>query len=810
MIDHIIHWSLKNKLLVIGASALLTILGILALSESSVDALPDLSENQVIVFADWMGRSPLEVEQQITSRLSLNLQGIEGIKTVRGSSMFGFSLITVVFKDDVAGNTARQRVLERLSSLQDILPEGVKARMGPNASGIGWVFQYYLKIDPAKLLAGSSLDLGQLRSLQDHFIRYQLSSVPDVAEVASLGGFVTQYQIEVDSHKMKALGISLDAIFNAVESSNLNVGGKGIEENGMEFIIRGLGLLRNTQDIEKIVLEERGESTICLKDVARVQLGGDFRRGILDVDGSEAVGGIVIMRSGANARIVIERVKEKITQINPALPPGVRIEAIYDRSELINQTIGNLKNALLEEIFLVILVHILFLFHFRSILIVVLPLPVSVLISFLVMRLFGISSNIMSLSGIAIAVGVLVDAAIVLSENVIRSCEEAERVKGGRLNAKETLHIVETASKQVGRPIFFAMAIIILAFIPVFALTGQEGRLFHPLAFTKTFAMVSSTVLALTLVPVLCTWLVRGPFRAEHQNPMMRFLLRLYDPLLDIALRRPLIAILAACVIFGTALALIPKIGSEFMPPLEEGGLLLMPTFVPAVAPSEVHRVMAWQDKVLKTFPEVVSAAGKLGRSDTATDPAPTEMIETTIQLKPPQDWRPGMTKEKLVAEMMEALNAVPGSIPGFLQPIQARVLMTSTGIRSQLGIKILGDNLDSLQQAALDVQSIVQSVRGAVGVTASRNQGKPYLEIQVNRDALRLYGMRAKDVLDTVEAGLGGRNITSTSEGRNTYPIQVRLQRKDRDDLAHLKDIPIRSPSVSARNGPASPDSSK
>jgi Cu(I)/Ag(I) efflux system membrane protein CusA/SilA len=796
VIDHIIHWSLKNKLLVIGASALLTIFGILALTGSPVDALPDLSENQVIVFADWMGRSPLEVEQQITSRLSLNLQGLEGVKTVRGSSMFGFSLITVVFKDEVAGNTARQRVLERLTSLQDILPEGVKARMGPNASGIGWVYQYYLKIDPAKLLPDSSLDLGQLRSLQDHFIRYQLSSVPDVAEVASVGGFVTQYQIEVDSHKMKALGISLDAIFNAVESSNLNVGGKGIEENGMEFIIRGLGQIRNAQDLEKIVLEDRGESTICLKDVARVQLGGDFRRGILDVDGREAVGGIVIMRSGANARSVIERVKEKIAKINPALPPGVRIESFYDRSGLIDQAIGTLRNALLEEICLVILVHILFLFHFRSILIVVLPLPVSVLISFLLMRLFGISSNIMSLSGIAIAVGVLVDAAIVLSENVIRSCEDAERVKGDRLSAKETLQIVETASKQVGRPIFFAMAIIILAFIPVFALTGQEGRLFHPLAFTKTFAMLSSTLLALTLVPVLCTGLVRGPFRSENNNPVMRFLLRIYDPILEMTLRRPLIAISVACLIFGAAVALIPKMGSEFMPPLEEGDLLLMPTFIPAVAPSEVHRVMAWQDKVLKTFPEVVSAAGKLGRSETATDPAPTEMIETTIQLKPPQDWRPGMTKDKLVSEMMDALNAVPGSIPGFLQPIQARVLMTATGIRSQLGVKILGNNLEALQQAALDVQIIVESVPGATGVTASRNQGKPYLEIQVNRDAMRLYGMRAQDVLDTVEAGLGGRNITSTSDGRNTYPIQVRLQREDREEIARLRDIPIQSPS--------------
>ena len=872
MINALITWSLRNRFLVACAALFLVAFGIQSLRHTPVDAIPDLSENQVIVFADWMGRSPKEVEDQITNPLSLNLQGLGDVKTVRATSMFGFSLITVIFEDSVASSAARQRILERLSSLGDKLPAGVQAKLGPDATGLGWVYQIYLDVAPAKSPNGRGYDLGELRSVQDSFIRHQLNAVPGVAEVASIGGFVRQYQIEVDSLKMRAAGVSLNMVMTAVGESNLNVGGKTIEENGMEFVVRGVGLIASVDDLEKIVLMEKDGASIRLKDVARIELGGDFRRGTLDEDGHEVVGGTVVMRTGANPREVIERVKAKIALIAPSLPPGVTIKAFYDRSELIGRIIGTLKRALTEEILLVTLAHIIFLFHFRSILIVTLPLPVSILISFILMREFGITSNIMSLSGIAIAIGVLVDAAIVITENVIRHCEQAEEKKaqratagqkaryhegadggtasggtggppvasggppeafreanpngesreeaaavaadgrreprlptGGppvppeaeaaRLTAAETWEVTLRAAQQVGRPIFFAMAIIILAFVPVFALSGQEGKLFHPLAFAKTFAMLGSTLLAVTIVPVLCTWLVRGPFHSEERNIVMRLLLKLYDPALDFALKNRGTVLTAAAIILVGALALVPRMGTEFMPPLNEGSLLFMPSLVPATALSEVKRVMAWQDQVLASFPEVRSAVGKLGRADTATDPAPTEMIETTILLKPESEWRTGMTKEKLVAQMMDALRQVPGSVPGFLQPIEGRVLMISTGIRSQLGVKIFGDDLHKLQQAAFDVQRIVQEIHGATGVTPSRIQGKPYLEVRVNRDALLLYGMRAQDVLDVVETGLGGKNITTAIEGRNRLPVQVRLQRSEREDLTRLKDVLVTAP---------------
>jgi Cu(I)/Ag(I) efflux system membrane protein CusA/SilA len=815
MINRLIEWSLRNRFLVACGSLVVIALGVRALVQTPVDAIPDLSENQVIVFADWSGRSPQEVEDQVTYPLSVNLQGLAGVKTVRAQSMFGFSLVTIIFEDRIDNYFARQRVLERLNYLGGTLPAGVEVKLGPDATGLGWVYQYFLAVDPARAPDGG-YDLGELRSLQDWFVRYQLNAVEGVAEVASIGGFVKQYQVEVDSDKMRTVGVSLGAVMNAVSRSNLNVGGKTIEESGMEFIVRGVGLVQNVQELENTVLFEREGVPIYLKEIARVEIGGDFRRGVLDVDGSEAVGGIVVMRTGENAHDVIRRVKAKIAQISASLPPGVTIRSFYDRSALIDRTIETLKHALTEEILLVTLAHIIFLFHFRSILIVTLPLPTSILISFILMKQFGITSNIMSLSGIAIAIGVLVDAAIVLTESVLRHAEAAERRKGGRLSPNERFEVVLAAAQQVGRPIFFAMAIIILAFVPVFALTGQEGKLFHPLAFTKTFAMAGSTLLTVTIVPVLCTWLVRGPFHSEEQNLVMRFLLRLYDPALDFALRRRKTVLAAAAalllasviVAFGLplpinrALAFIPPLqrltagmGKEFMPPLNEGSLLLMPTFVPATAMTEVKRVMSWQDRVLRATPEVASVAGKLGRADTATDPAPTEMIETTIMLKPQRDWRAGITKQKLVAELTEKMRQVPGVVPGFLQPIENRVLMISTGIRAQLGVKILGDNLDALQAKAFQVERIIESVPGAAGVAPSRVQGKPFIEVQVNREAMARYGLQAQDVLETVEAGLGGKNVSTTIEGRARYPIQVRLQRSERDDLTRLKDVLVSAP---------------
>src|SRR4051812_4952249 len=535
MINRLIEWSLRNRFLVVCGVLALAALGIRALYRTPVDAIPDLSENQVIVFADWRGRSPQEVEDQVTYPLSVNLQGLAGVKAVRANSMFGFSLITIIFEDKVDNYFARSRVLERLNYLGDILPAGVAAKLGPDATGLGWVYQYYLEVNPQQA-PGGGYDLGQLRALQDWFIRYQLNSVQGVAEVGSVGGFVRQFQIEVSSARMRAAKVSLQEVFEAVNKSNLNVGGKVVEENGMEFVVRGVGLVKSVADLENTVLAERLGTPIYLRDVAQIQIGGEFRRGALDVAGKEVVGGTVVMRTGENAREVIERVKSKLAQIAPSLPPGVMVKSFYDRSDLIDRTIDTLKHALTEEIILVTLAHILFLFHFRSILIVTVPLPVSILISFLLMKQFGITSNIMSLSGIAIAIGVLVDAGIVMTENVLRHCELAERQKGRRLTFEERMETTLAASRQVGRPIFFAMMIIILAFIPVFSLTGQEGKLFHPLAFTKTFAMIGSTLLAVTIVPAMCLALVRGPFHSEDRNWVMRVLLRIYDPVLDWAL----------------------------------------------------------------------------------------------------------------------------------------------------------------------------------------------------------------------------------------------------------------------------------
>ncbi len=901
MITRIIEWSLKNRFLVLCGVLMLIVLGVRAVFKTPVDAIPDLTENQVLVYADWMGRSPQEVEDQVTFPLSTGLQGLAGVKDVRATSMFGFSLITIIFEEGVDTYFARTRVLERLNYLQANMPEGVKPQLGPDATGLGWVYQYYLAVDPAKagrgdaasphggsdapvasfdlrdggvattpmrrgVAATGGYDLGKLRALQDWFIRYQLASVPGVAEVASIGGFVKQYQIELSSTKMRAANVSLGEVMGAVQNANLNVGGKVIEENGAEFVLRGIGLVASPEDLELIAVKAVEGTPIYLKDIATVQIGGDFRRGALDINGAEAVGGTVVMRTGENAKAVIERVKARIAEIAPSLPPGISIKPFYDRSTLIDRTIDTLKHALIEEIILVTLAHIIFLWHFRSILIVTLPLPISILISFLLMKEFGITSNIMSLTGIAIAIGVLVDAAIVVTENVIRHCERAEEEKqtrrlagragsplpaaGGsddgahrvmrptnedRLTAAETWAVTLAACQQVGRPIFFAMAIIILAFVPVFALTGQEGKLFHPLAWTKTFAMVGSTLLAVTVVPVLCSLLVRGPFHSEDRNIIMRVLLKIYDPVLNWALQHRKTVIGAAAMLLATALLiafglprawtanireagwprtanLVQGFGKEFMPPLNEGSLLYMPVLLPKTSLTEIQRVMAWQDQVMAGVPEIETVAGKAGRFETPTDPAPTEMLETTITLKPEwiatnrtvlgfiklprvvrnPAWREGMTIEKLKAELTEKMKVVPGYVPAFLQPIENRILMLYTGIRAQVGVKIYGDNLDALQQKAFEVEAVVKQIPGAAGVSPSRVQGKPYLNVKVDRRAMARYGLSARDVLDAVEVGIGGKNVSVTIEGRERYPIQVRLERGERDDIEKIGRILI------------------
>lgn len=786
MINAIMAWSVRNRPAVLVAVLAATVLSFRAMVMMPVDAIPDLSENQVTVYADWPGHAPQEIEAQITQPLSLGLQGLAGVKSVRATSMFGFSLINVIFEDGVPSTTVRQGVNERLGPLSRKLPRGVEAVLGPDATGLGWVYQYYLYIDESKARPG----LGELRALQDSFIAPQLGSVPGVAEVAGVGGFVKQFQVEVDSVKMRTWGITMNMVMEAVSGGNLNVGGRTIEENGMEFIVRGVGLLHGADDIGGLLLTEKNGVPVRVKDVARIEVGGDFRRGLLDVGGHEVVGGIVVMRTGANAREVIKGVKAKIARIQPALPDGVTLRPFYDRGELISRSLGTLKHALVEEVILVVLAHILFLWHFRSILIVTLPLPVSILVSFACLWQLGITSNLMSLCGIAIAIGVLVDGAIVLTENAIRRCGAAEREKGRPLTVDERCAVVLRASQQVGRPVFFAMAIIVCAFVPVFALSGQEGKLFHPLAFAKTFAMTAAAVLSITLVPALCTVLLKGPFHSEERNVVMRLLLRLYEPALDFALRRTKTVIALAGVALAAALLLARGIGSEFMPPLNEGSLLFMPTFVPGTSLGEVKRVMAWQDEVFASVPEVKSAVGKLGRAETATDPAPVEMIETTITLKPESEWRPGMTRQSLVHLLTEKMSQIPGSVPGFLQPIEGRTLMISTGVRAQLGVKLFGDDLAELQKWALEVEALVAKVPGTTGVAASRTQSRPYLDIEPDREKLARLGFRMADVLDVVDTGLGGREAGTVIEGRRRVPVQVRLQSSERSDITRLRDL--------------------
>ena len=812
MIARLIAWSLHNRFLVLSGFLALCAWGFVALSRVPIDAIPDLSENQVIVYADWPGRSPQEVEDQITYPLSGALQGLAGVKSVRATSMFGFSFLTVIFEDRIDPYFARTRVLERLNSLGNLLPAGVAARLGPDATGLGWVYQYYLRDD------SGTQDLGALRTLQDTFIRYQLASVPGVAEVASVGGFVRQWQVEVSALKLKQYGLMLGEVMDAVAQSNRNVGGTTIEENGAEFIVRGIGLVQSAADLEAVAVQPRNGTPLYLRDVATVRIGGEFRRGALDVNGRAVVGGIVVMRYGENAWRVIGDVKARLATLAAGLPKGVSLVSFYDRSDLIGRAIDTLKHTLGEEIILVTLAHILFLFHFRSILIVTLPLPASILISFILMDRFGIPSHIMSLTGIAISIGVLVDAGIVMTENVIRHCERAEEELRRRLTPPEVFRETLTAATQVGRPMFFSMMIIILAFVPVFLLTGQEGKLFHPLAYTKSFALLGAVLLALTAVPVFCTILVRGPFKPESENWLMKALLKVYDPALDWALghRRTVLSLaftlLAFCVVLAWGLpravtARLPEpvarhlagFGNEFMPTLEEGSLLFMPVLLPATSLSEVQRIMAWQDKVMSTLPEVASVAGKLGRSDSATDPAPVEMIETTIMLKPVSQWRPGMTKQKIIAELSARLMNVPGYVPGFLQPIENRVLMTSTGIRAQVGVKIFGDDLDALQKKAFEVQRVIEQIQGATGVAPSRVKGKPYLEIAVRRDDLGRYGLRVDDVFRYVEAGLGGTTVGTSLKGRERWPIQVRLESADREDLDKLGELPIATPSGAA-----------
>jgi Cu(I)/Ag(I) efflux system membrane protein CusA/SilA len=784
MIHRLIEMSLRNRGLIIVFYLGLALWGYWALAHTPIDAIPDLSENQVIVFTDWTGRSPQEVEDQVTYPLVTNLQGLAGVRVVRASSAFGFSMINVIFEDNVELYFARTRVLERLNLVTKQLPEGVVPTLGPDATGVGQVFWYTLESD--------QISPRDLRTLQDWFVRYQLNSVPGVAEVASVGGYVQQYQIDVDPNKLRSYNIPLSTIVQAVQRSNNNVGGNVVEQAGQWAVVRGIGLIQSTDDVSNIVIGSASGTAIYVRNVAEVKLGDAFRTGVLDKNGKEAVGGVVIARYGVNTLEVIERLKQRIKAIESGLPKGVQIVPFYDRTQLIERATHTLKRALIEELILVTLAHIIFLAHFRSILIVTLPLPLAVLTSFLFMYYLGISSNLMSLAGIAIAIGVLVDAGIVVTENAFRFLEKRRVDPKDRKKVWET---VRDSTRLVGRPVFFSMAIIILAFVPVFSLTGQEGKLFHPLAFTKTFAMFGATIMALTLVPVLCTYLLGGRFHLEQSNPVMRFLQAIYRPVLLLALRHRLITVSLALVLFTGAIILATGIGKEFMPPLNEGDVMYMPVTDPAISVDEALRILSKQDEILKTFPEVEIAVGKAGRADTSTDPAPVNMNETIVHLKPTEQWRPGMTREKLISEMNEKLT-MPGVTNIWTQPIQNRIDMLATGIRSQVGLKIFGNDLKELEELSRRVAEVVKTVPGAVDVYPEQISGAPYIDIHINRPAAARYGIDVGTIQDAIEIGIGETNLTVTIEGRRRFPVRVRYAQQYRSSAAALGDIPITSPS--------------
>ena len=784
MINWLIDWSIKNRIIVVVAYIAIALAGYWALTRTPVDAIPDLSDNQVIVFTDWAGRSPREVEDQVTYPLVTNLQGLPGVRTVRASSAFSFSMVNVIFEDNVDLYWARTRVLERLNLVARQLPQGVTPTLGPDASGLGQVYWYTVESD--------RMSLRDLRTLQDWFIRYQLNSTPGIAEVATVGGYVQQYQINVDPNKLRAFNIPLSTVIEAVERSNNNVGGNVIEQAGQWAVVRGIGLVESAADVENIVVGSNNGTPIYVRNIAEVEIGNAFRTGALDKNGKEAVGGVVIMRYGVSALEAIEAVKKKIEEIKPGLPEGVEIVPFYDRTELINRTTDTLKEALIEEFILVTLVNLIFLAHFRSIFIVTMPLPLAALVSFLFMYFAGVTSNIMSLAGIAIAVSDLVDAGIVVTENAYRAIEK-ENVS---LSDKQRVwEIVRDATKMVGRPIFSSMAIIVIAFIPVFALTGQEGKLFHPLAYTKSFAMIAAAFMAVTLVPVLCGYLLKGQLRPEEWNPIMRFLRGVYKPLLIKALRNRAATVAIAFTFFTGAMLVATQIGSEFMPPLNEGDLMYMPVTDPGISLDEATRILSKQDQIIQGFPEVAWAAGKAGRAETSTDPSPINMNETVIHLKPEDEWRDGMTREKLIAEMDAALR-MPGVTNIWTQPIINRIEMLATGIRSQVGIKIFGNDLDALERVSREIAGAVRNVQGAADVYPEQIGGAPYIDIDIDRAAAARYGIDVQTIQNVIEKGVGETNLTVTIEGRNRFPIRVRYAPEFRSSPEAIGQIPIAAPS--------------
>ena len=787
LIAKLIEWSIKNKFLVIIFTVTLIALGIWALTTTKVDAIPDLSDVQVIILTEYPGQGPRIVEDQVTYPLTTKMLSVPYAKDVRGYSMFGYSMVYIIFEDGTDIYWARSRVLEYLSGMKGQLPDGVNPQLGPDATGLGWVYQYVLNSDKK--------DLQELRTIQDFFLKYELSSLPGVAEVASIGGYVKQYQVNLDPNKLASYGIPLQKVKMAIKQSNNDVGGRLLEMGEMEFMVRSLGYIQSKKDLEEIAIgiSPNSGSPIFLKDVATVDIGPELRRGLADWNGEgETVGGIIIIRYGENALAVIERVKERLAELKKSLPEDVTIDVAYDRSGLINKAIDNLSDKLIEESIIVALVIIAFLLHIRSSFVAIFTLPTAVLISFLIMRLQGINANIMSLGGIAIAIGAMVDASIVMVENAA-SHLSAEGDKPPDERRHHWATILQSA-KEVGPSIFYSLLVITISFLPVFTLEQQEGRLFRPLAFTKTYAMAGAAILAVTIVPVLIGYLVRGKIRKEEDNPITKILIKIYHPIVDFVMKRRYWVMGVALVIMVVTIIPFSKLGSEFMPPLYEGDLLYMPTTLPGISITKARELLQQTDKIIKSFPEIESVFGKIGRAETATDPAPLTMIETTIRLKPRDQWREGMTPEKLIEEMNQAIQ-IPGLTNAWTMPIKTRIDMLSTGIKTPVGIKIAGSDLNVLQDLGKQVEELMKTVPGTRSAYAERSVGGNYIDFVIDREAIARYGLTVADVEDVFRSAIGGMNITKTVEGLERYPVNLRYARDYRENIEAIKRVLVPIP---------------
>ena len=786
MIAALIRWSVANRILVLIATAFLVAAGAWSVARTPVDALPDLSDTQVIVRTTYPGKPPQVVEDLVTYPLTTTMLSVPGAKTVRGYSFFGDSFVYVLFDDKTDPYWARSRVVEYLNQVQSRLPAGANAALGPDATGVGWIYEYAL-VDRT-----GNTDLGQLRALNDWFLRFELKTVPDVAEVASIGGMVRQYQVVLDPDRMRTLGITQGMVVEALQKANQSSGGSVVEMAETEYMVRSRGFLRSLDDFRAIPLALSGATPVLLRDVATVQIGPEMRRGIAELDGEgEVAGGVIVMRSGKNARTTIDAVKARLEALRPSLPRGVEVVETYDRSLLIDRAVDNLRAKLVEEFVVVALVCAAFLFHLRSALVAVVTLPAGVLVAFIVMHWQGVSANILSLGGVAIALGAMVDASVVLVEAAHRHLENFEEAQGRRPTASERWHLVSEAAVEVGPALFFSLLVITLSFLPVFTLEAQEGRLFSPLAFTKTYAMAAAAGLSVTLVPVLMGYLIRGRIPKEAANPLNRALVAGYRPALEAVLRFPRSTLLVAAAVLAVTVVPISRLGGEFMPALDEGDLLYMPSALPGLSVSKAGELLQQTDRLIKTVPEVERVFGKAGRADTATDPAPLEMLETTIRFKPRELWRPGMTPDKLVEELDRVVK-VPGLSNVWVPPIRNRIDMLATGIKSPVGIKVAGADLATIDRLTTQIEAAVKVVPGVSSALAERLTGGRYIDVDVDRHAAARFGLSVADVQAVVSTAIGGENVGEVVQGRERYPVNVRYPREIRDSLEHLRRLPF------------------